>query len=266
MQATDLELLIDAANEAGRIAVRFAGGVAKAWDKPSDEGPVTEADLAVNSMLETRLQSARPEYGWLSEETEDGSDRLNRDTLFIIDPIDGTRSFADGSRTWAHSLAIAHQGRVTASVIFLPQRDQLFSAAEQGGAWLNGARIEPSQTQIMTEAEVLAARPNMDARHWKEGRVPEFNRAYRPSLAYRLATVAQGRFDGMLTLRPSWEWDIATGDLILREAGAICSDRAGKPLRFNNSHPKVDGVIAANTAIHAQILDALAHSSTGEPA
>lgn len=259
----DLALLTEAAREAGRIATGFSGPEARRWDKPGGLGPVTEADLAVNEMLETRLRAARPGYGWLSEETEDDPDRLNRRRVFIIDPIDGTRSFAGGSRTWAHALAVAENGKVRAAVIYLPMRDLLYAARAGGGAFLNGERISATGKSQLEDADILAAKPNLKSLHWREGHVPHFSRAYRPSLAYRLALVAQGRFDGMLTLRPSWEWDIAAGDLILREAGALCTDRAGAPLRFNNPHPKVNGVIAASEPIHSQIHAALDPAGPG---
>lgn len=262
MPAPDLPLLIEAAREAGRIATSYSGKEAKRWDKPDGAGPVTEADLAVNDMLEAHLQAARPDYGWLSEETEDNADRLAHDRVFIIDPIDGTRSFAEGSSTWAHALAVAEQGIVTAAVIYLPLRDLMYVAAAGQGAFLNDVAIKPSDPANMQAADVLAARPNMDACHWQGGNVPGFRRSYRPSLAYRLALVAQGRFDGMLTLRPSWEWDIAAGDLILREAGAISTDRHGAPLRFNNPHPQVNGVLAAGRTLHDQISAMLDPDST----
>ena len=88
---------------AGEVACQFTGPEAQRWDKPDGAGPVTEADLAVNRLLEDRLQAARPDYGWLSEESEDGTERLSRERVFVVDPIDGTRSFAEGSQTWAHS-------------------------------------------------------------------------------------------------------------------------------------------------------------------
>jgi myo-inositol-1(or 4)-monophosphatase len=263
LPASDLPLLIEAARAAGRIATSFTGLLARRWDKPDGGGPVTEADMAVNAMLEQRLRSARPGYGWLSEETEDDPDRLSRDRVFIVDPIDGTRSFAEGSKTWAHALAVVENGIVTDAVIYLPLRDMLFSASAGQGAFLNGAPIVASQTQALATAEILAARPNLASLHWQGGQAPQFSRAYRPSLAYRMALVAQGRFDGMLTLRPSWEWDIAPGDLILREAGGICTDRAGLRLRFNNPVPKLDGVVAAGAMIHAQIRAALAPGGPG---
>ncbi|WP_171101377.1 3'(2'),5'-bisphosphate nucleotidase CysQ [Ruegeria sp. HKCCD7255] len=265
MPATDLSLLIDAAQEAGQIATRYSGPQAQRWDKPDGAGPVTEADLAVNEMLERKLQSARPGYGWLSEETEDTDDRLGKDAVFIIDPIDGTRSFAEGSKTWAHSLAISENGIVTAAVIYLPMRDLLYAAAAGQGATLNGTPIQVSEPGGLTEAEVLAAKPNLAPHHWQAGNVPEFKRVYRPSLAYRMALVAQGRFDGMLTLRPSWEWDIAAGDLILREAGGYCTDRKGTALRFNNAHPRLNGVLAAGAHLHEVLLGQLDQTSAGLP-
>ncbi len=266
MPAPDLSLLIDAALEAGKIATRYSGPDAQRWDKPEGAGPVTEADLAVNAMLERDLHGARPNYGWLSEESEDSDDRLTRDQVFVIDPIDGTRSFAEGSRTWAHSLAVAENGEVTAAVIYLPMRDLLYAAAKGQGATLNGEPIFVSGQAHLPEAEILAAKPNLNPRHWQSGAVPDFRRVYRPSLAYRMALVAQGRFDGMLTLRPSWEWDIAAGDLILREAGGICTDRFGQPLQFNNSDPRLNGVVAAGTEIHEHLHALLDPNGAGIPA
>lgn len=265
MPATDLPLLIDAAREAGQIATRFSGPQAQRWDKPDGAGPVTEADLAVNAMLERDLRAARPDYGWLSEETEDSPDRLTRDRVFVIDPIDGTRSFAEGSRTWAHSLAVAENGEVTAAVIYLPLRDLLYAAAKGQGATLNGVPVRASDPGSLSAAEILAAKPNLDPRHWLSGEVPEFHRVYRPSLAYRMALVAQGRFDAMLTLRPSWEWDIAAGDLILREAGGRCTDRQGLPLRFNNARPRLNGVVGAGPDLHAALAACLDPDGPGLP-
>ncbi|TDK46209.1 3'(2'),5'-bisphosphate nucleotidase CysQ [Antarcticimicrobium luteum] len=257
MPEPDLSLLIDAARAAGEIACSYSGPEARRWDKPEGAGPVTEADLAVNEMLEDRLRAARPDYGWLSEESEDGSERLKRDRVFIIDPIDGTRSFAAGERTWAHALAIAERGEVTAAVIYLPMCDLLYSAGRGAGARLNGDPIAASASRDLDKAQILATRPNLEARHWRAGAAPGFRRAYRPSLAYRMALVAQGRYDGMMTLRPSWEWDIAAGDLILQEAGAVCTDRRGAPLRFNNPQPQVNGVLAAGRSLHARLSAAL---------
>ncbi len=258
MPATDLPLLIAAAEAAGRVALGYAGESAVRWDKPDGAGPVTEADIAVNDILFETLRPARPDYGWLSEESEDNADRLSHDRVFIIDPIDGTRSFIEGSGTWAHSIAVSEAGQVTAAVIYLPQRNKLYAAALGQGASLNGQPIRTSARQHLTDASVLAARPVISPKYWHDEAVPDFTRAYRPSLAYRLSLVAEGRFDAMLTLHKTWEWDIAAGDLILREAGAVISDRTAQPLRFNNPVPKLNGVVAANPVLHAAMTKALA--------
>ncbi|MDG1739583.1 MAG: 3'(2'),5'-bisphosphate nucleotidase CysQ [Paracoccaceae bacterium] len=257
MQEThDLDLLIKAAEAAGDIATGFFRGKNQVWDKPEGAGPVTEADLAVDTMLRDTLCAARPDYGWLSEETDDDPSRLDKDKVFIIDPIDGTRSFVAGSSTWAHSLAIAERGKVTAAVVFLPIRGKIYAASTGGGSTLNGSMMQPDWNAPETGATVLAARPIMDEKNWPGG-VPDIDRQYRPSLAYRLCLVAEGRFNAMLTLRKSWEWDIAAGELILAEAGAAVTDQVGEALKFNNPLPKTNGVIAAGHVLHTDLLKRL---------
>jgi myo-inositol-1(or 4)-monophosphatase len=262
LQETDLDLITDAIRLAGRVATSYVGTTAQKWDKPGDAGPVTEADLAVNTALETVLRAARPDYGWLSEETEDSAHRLSQDTVFIIDPIDGTRSFVEGSKTWAHSIAIAHDGEVTAGAVYLPMRDMLFTAKRGGGATLNGKPLTTSLADDLDTASVLATKPSVDPKHWPAG-LPGFTYGHRPSLAYRLCLIAQARFDAMMTFRATWEWDIAAGALIVTEAGGKCTDKTGAPLRFNNENPTLNGVLAAGPALHSCVLDAL--SATTSP-
>ncbi|MCM2561762.1 3'(2'),5'-bisphosphate nucleotidase CysQ [Lutimaribacter sp. EGI FJ00015] len=257
MPETDRRLLMQAARAAGEVARGYVGKTLEIEHKPGDAGPVTDADHAVNATLHEVLRSARPAYGWLSEETEDTSDRMARDRVFIVDPIDGTRSFIEGSGAWAHSLAVVENGETIAAAIYLPMKDKLYSAARGQGAWMNDTPIRATARQELQGATVVAATPNFDPSNWRGG-VPDMRRTFRPSLAYRLALVAEGRFDAMLTLRPSWEWDIAAGALILREAGARVTDRLGRPLRFNNIHPQVNGVVAAGPALHGQLQDRLA--------
>lgn len=258
MPGSDLALLIDAVRNAGDIARGYHGrdGLDVQY-KPDDYSPVSEADLAVNAALERQLRDARPAYGWLSEESADDATRLKARQVFVVDPIDGTRSFVAGERTWAHSVAVVENGQPVAGVVYLPMLDKLYTATIGEGARLNGAPIGVSEARGMDGAEVLATRPNFDARHWR-GAVPQMKRNHRPSLAYRLGLVAEGRFDAMFTFRPSWEWDIAAGSLILAEAGARVTDRRGGTMRFNNPVPQTDGVLGANPELHAAILDSLA--------
>lgn len=230
--------------------MRYFKAEPQVWDKPGGAGPVTEADLAVDKMLRESLLAARPSYGWLSEETEDTAARLSAERVFIIDPIDGTRAFIEGSGGWAHSLAIAEAGQVTAAVVYLPVSGRMYRAALGQGAFLDDAPISASKTARLEGATLLAARPAMDIWHWQDGSVPPVTRKFRSSLAYRMSLVGQGRYDAMLTLRASWEWDIAAGALIVSEAGGIVSDRRMAPLRFNTPGAQTNGVLAAGAALH----------------
>ena len=259
MPENDLTVLIEAAQAAGDLAGKFDGPSAKLWHKPNDAGPVTEADLAVNELLHQRLMQVRPDYGWLSEETEDGVARLQSQQVFIIDPIDGTRSFIKGDDTWAHALAVADQGQITAAVVYLPMLNKLYSATAGQGAFLNGVPITATNSQNLAEAQVLTTSTNLESQHWR-GSVPTFQRHHRPSLAYRLALIAEGRFEAMLTFRNSWEWDIAAGALIATEAGATVTDKAGSALRFNSPQAQTEGVVAAGEKLHPQIISQLTYS------
>ena len=258
MPAHDLALLIEAAQAAGDLARDMLAHPLETREKCGGAGPVTAIDMAVDAALAAHLRGARPDYGWLSEESEDSAARLGASRVFIVDPIDGTRSLIEGTGLWAHSLAVAERGVITAAVIHLPMRDALYAAAAGQGATRNGVPIRAGVRTELADAHVLIARPALEPRHWLDGRVPALRRAFRPSLAYRLALVAEGRFDAMLTLRPTWEWDVAAGDLILREAGAAISDRRGGPLVFNTPQPQVAGVLAANPGLHAGLAAALA--------
>jgi myo-inositol-1(or 4)-monophosphatase len=137
-------------------------------------------------------------------------------------------------------------------VVYLPMHDLLFAATKGGGGTVNGQAITVTNAKL-GNATVLGTKPNFDARFWKDGEVPAIDRAFRSSLAYRMCLVAQGRFDGMITLRPSWEWDIAAGALIIAEAGGVVTDQHNAPLRFNNPHPQVPGVLAAGAQLHADL-------------
>lgn len=249
----DLALLVDAARRAGEIALGFFRAEPAVWDKPDGAGPVSEADLAVDRMLREALLAERPSYGWLSEETEDSFARLDAEHLFIIDPIDGTRAFIQGSGSWAHSLAVAEAGQVIAAVVYLPANGRMYTASLGGGAFLDGAPIRASDVCRLEEATLLAARPAMDPWNWLGGAVPPVRREFRSSLAYRMSLVGEGRHDAMLTLRATWEWDIAAGALIVSEAGGVVSDRRLSPLRFNTPAARVNGVLAAGPGLHRQL-------------
>ena len=261
MPARDLALLVDAALAAGRIARHYWKRDPKVWRK-ADASPVTEADMAVNAMLAQRLRAARPDYGWLSEEDEDGPARAGCARVFVIDPIDGTRAFIAGEDSFSHSLAVVERGRVVAGVVYLPVLDRLYTATLTGPALRDGQPIRASDRAGIEGATLLTTHPNLLPEHWPGG-VPDLKRSFRASVAYRLCLVAEGRHDGMLTLRDAWEWDIAAGGLIAARAGAVVTDRFGAALAFNAAPPLTAGVLAAAPGLHAALLGRLGSKASG---
>ncbi len=226
-------------------------------DKGDGAGPVTEADLAVDVFLREHLLNERPRHGWLSEETEDTARRQVTNSQFIVDPIDGTRAFIEGSKDWAISIGLAHERRITAAAVYMPARDRLYAAEAGQGATRDGEPITCTDRNEIDGATVLGAKPNFVPERWKDG-PPPIDRHFRSSLAYRLCLVAEGRFDAMITLRPTWEWDIAAGTLIASEAGARVTDRRHRALSFNSEDAMTDGIVAANPTLHAEITARLA--------
>ena len=252
MPANDLALLTDAARAAGQIALRFWKNTPQIWDK-ADASPVTEADLAVNDMLHQRLRSARQGYGWLSEETPDDTARLDCEHVFIIDPIDGTRAFIAGEKHFSHSLAVAKNGAITAAVVYVPALDRMYGATRDGPALMNDEQLTASTKALNEYPNILMSKATLNPDHW-HGPPPVMQRSFRASIAYRLALVADGSFDAMLSFRPSWEWDIAAGSLIAARAGAKVCDCRGNPLQFNSPAAKSHGIFAGSTALFADLF------------
>jgi len=255
LPASDLALLEQAAHEAGEIALRYWRREPRFWDKDGGAGPVTEADLAVNEHLERLLRSARPDYGWLSEESTDDPARLEAEYCFIIDPIDGTRAFIDGQTGFSNALALARGDQVVAGVVHLPAMGITYTALAEGPALRNGQPIAPS-AHGFEGAHVLTGKPSLDPVHWR-GVTPPLKRGFRPSLAWRLCLVAEGQFDAALSTRPAWEWDVAAGSLVAARAGCTVSELSGTPMHFNAARPLTDGLVVAAPALHDQLLAAM---------
>ncbi|MGY6704214.1 inositol monophosphatase family protein [Roseinatronobacter sp.] len=250
----DLELLTRAAQDAGQIALRHLKAGPNVTEKPDGQGPVTDADIEIDQMLNARLCAARPDYGWLSEESRDTPERLGRARVFIIDPIDGTRAFVEGQQGFAHALAVVEDGQPVAAVVHLPVPDLTYSAVRGQGAYLNGQRIRATDRKTVTGARVLAAKSQFTPAQWHGG-VPSVQPHFRSSLAWRMALVAEGQFDAMVSLRATWHWDIVAGALLVSEAGGKVSDGMGDGLRFNTRTAQSDGIIAGGDAIHDALMD-----------
>lgn len=257
----DLALLEEAVREAGHIARRFYGGPFKRWQKEKGS-PVTEADLAIDAFLNERLRKARPDYGWLSEETEDDASRLSSRLTFIVDPIDGTLAFLRNKPQFTICAAVALEGRPTAGVVFNPITDECFRAYIGGGAWCNGVRIAPSVRHEVEGCRMLGDKPMFEHGAWSNPPNvpwPPMHIETRNSIAYRMALVARGDFDAMMALSAKHDWDLAAADVVLSESGARVTSHKGEAFRYNGTTPVQSSILAAGRELYPSLLARVQH-------
>ena len=245
----DRVLMVHATTAAAALAMEhFSRGGVAAWDK-SPGNPVTAADLAVDAQLKGELLGARPDYGWLSEETADDPARLACRRAWVVDPIDGTRDFIRGRTGWAVSVALIEGNRAVMGVLAAPARGQVIVAVRARGATLNGLDLAVSGRTAMAGCALPIDPSSLTAsfwpEHWNAVAVEKPN-----SLALRIAHVASGLADGFIEGRTIAEWDVAAAALILTEAGGTITDRHGEPMTFNQPIPSIHGIVAATPALH----------------
>ncbi|HEX8670005.1 MAG TPA: 3'(2'),5'-bisphosphate nucleotidase CysQ [Allosphingosinicella sp.] len=244
-----LEEVSRIAREAGRIAAARCGGAFRRWEKSPGQ-LVCDIDLEVDSFLREELTKLDPEAGWLSEETLDASDRIERPRLWVVDPIDGTRDYLRGRPGWCVSVALVEERTPLLGVLDAPARGEHWSAAKGQGARRNGERLRVSGRAELEGARIPADQlPIADA---DLVAVPKPN-----SIALRIAMVAAGEADLIATLKWGFEWDIAAAALIAAEAGATVSGALGQPLAFNTASGEAFGVLVATPGIHAAAAERL---------
>ena len=247
------------AHEGGEIAMRFfRSGLstsAKVWSKAGGS-PVTEADVAVDTFLKIRLSGILPQAGWLSEETADDPRRLGRDFVWIVDPIDGTRAYLSGSHDWSVAIALLERNRPILGIVYAPAHETFYEAERGGGARRNDEPIAVSQAVSLEGISVAGPKPFVDR---LERSVASIKRPPRiPSLALRIARVADGSVDAGLVTSDARDWDIAAADLILREAGGELTTLAGEQPRYNEPEPSHGELAAAPRRLHRDLIAAVA--------
>lgn len=211
---------------------------------------VSKADIAAEEILREELMGARPNYGWVGEESDpvEGKDPTRR---WIVDPLDGTTNFLHGMPHWAVSVALEHKGEIVASVVYDPVKDEMFYAEKGAGAWLNDKqRVRVSARHKMIEAVFSTGVPFAGGKYLPAtlkdlaALMPQCAGVRRWGAAsLDLAYVAAGRYDGY------WErglnvWDIAGGVLLVREAGGLL-----EPIRDGQNVLEDGHLICANAEI-----------------
>lgn len=262
--ADDLALLTEAAHEAADIALGFFRRAPRVWHK-ANASPVSEADIAVDRFLKERLTGERPDYGWLSEETEDGSDRLGRRRLFVVDPIDGTRGYLAGSDQWTISLAVVEAGRPVTAALLQPTIGRLYTATAGGGAFADGAALSLPAAATLAGARVAGPAAMIGRLRGLEPTVDP--RGYIASLALRIAMVADRSIDVAFSKPNAHDWDIAAADLILTEAGGVLVGSGGRSLVYNRPAAIHGALVGTGAALARKVAAMLAPAGeSGEPA
>jgi myo-inositol-1(or 4)-monophosphatase len=248
--SANLNIMIKAARKAGRSLVKDFREVENLQTTMKGAGDfVSRADIAAEAILKEELRGARPTYGWLAEEggAEDGEDPTRR---WIVDPLDGTTNFLHGLPHWAISIALEHKGKVVAGVVYDAAKDELFWAEKGEGAWLNESRLRVSSRSRMIEA-IFATGVPFGGRSDLPETLQDLARLMPAcagvrrwgSAALDMAYVAAGRYEGFWERRLN-AWDVAAGDIIVREAGGLSQALSGQ-----GNLVETGDVICANEAI-----------------
>ena len=238
---------------AGKIALKWFQNDPKSWTK-DDGTQVSEADIEINDYLSEKINKKLKKIGWLSEENHDDYSRLEFSKVFLIDPIDGTKSFLEGKEDFSISIALIEKGRPISALILNPVYNELFEAELNKGSWMNSIRIRVSNNKNLEGSRMCAFKPMFSHPAWKEP-WPKMVIKNKNSIAYRMALVAMGKFDVMMALNPKNDWDIAAGDLLVTEAGGEVTNHLGEKITYNKKEIQKKSVVGGCKDIHLKIIE-----------
>jgi len=262
LRSANINVMVSAANKAARGLVRDFGEVEQL--QVSVKGPsdfVSTADMRAEKVIKAELKKARPDWGFLMEESgvDEGRDPRYR---WIVDPLDGTTNFLHGIPHFAISIALEKDGEIIAGVVLSPITDELYWAEKGSGAFVNDRRLRVSSRRDITQSLFATGIP-FRGRPGHQPFLRELGQVMAVSAGVRrmgvasldLAYTAAGRFDGY------WEnnlqsWDIAAGVILVREAGGFVTELNGGP---NPVH--TGSILAANQHMHQALRDVLIKAS-----
>jgi len=244
-------LLEDAVRQAGELALSLFRTELKNWIKGASS-PVSEADIAVNDLLESKLRSATPDYGWLSEESADDEARLGKPLAWIVDPIDGTRGYLAGREDWCVSAALVADASPVLAAVFAPASKEFFFAIRGQGATRNGVPIRATGGTDMDFSRMAGPKPLVERLSPSGEGITLHPRI--GSLALRLCRVAQGNLDAAFAGGQSRDWDLAAANLIVHEANGRMTALSGDTILYNRREVAHGVLVAAGRDRHASIV------------
>ena len=241
--ASELDTATALALQAGALLMRHRAAGFEVEHKTSADDPVTVADREASALIVAGLHAAFPADGLLSEEEADSPERLGRERVWIIDPIDGTKEFTTGSPDFCVSIGLAVGGEAVLGVVYAPATDELFSGAVGQGVQKNGTAVTASRPDAFRLSVSDTEYGRELHRHDLPGMFPS------GSIALKLARMAAGEADVTFSMSPRSEWDICAGDALLRAAGGELRRRDGRPIVYNAPRPSLEqGIIGGTPA------------------
>ncbi len=248
----DLLTLRTVAHQAAELALSYRHkGDLKTWNK-SKNHPVTEADIAVNNLIREQLMRARPDYGWLSEETALDSQTRTGQRVWVVDPIDGTRAYMRGQPYWCIGAGVLEHGRARVGVVHAPELNEAYEARLGGGAYLNGRKIQVSDRAAIEDCRMIAAQSLFTRPQWsRPWPVMQFASPRPNATLLRICRVASGVWDATLALARKSDWDLAPATIIIGEAGGMATTHLGEAYVFNRDEPAQRSLLAAGKALHS---------------
>jgi myo-inositol-1(or 4)-monophosphatase len=254
----DGRLLQEAVREAGLLALSMFKTNVRTWTKGASS-PVSDADIAVNDLLESRLRLAAPDYGWLSEESVDDEARLAKKRVWIVDPIDGTRSYLADRDDWCVSVALVEEAAPILAAVFVPVSGEFFFAARGQGTTLNGAAVQAASGRGLDFLRVAGPKPLVERLALSSKPIELHPRI--GSLALRLCRVAHGALDAAFAGGQSRDWDLAAAHLIVQEANGNMTALSGETILYNRRDVAHGVLVAAGRDRHADIVAHFRQSS-----
>ena len=249
--ASDATLLRDTVREAGALALSLHRTELKNWIKGASS-PVSEADIAVNDLLEDRLRTATPDYGWLSEESVDDEARLGKEMVWIVDPIDGTRAYLAGRDDWCVGVALVQGASPVLAAVFAPASDEFFFAVRGQGTRLNDASVNATSGTDLNFPRMAGPKPLVQRLNSSPDEITLHPRI--GSLALRLCRVAHGALDAAFAGGQSRDWDLAAANLIVQEANGRMTALSGDAILYNRREVAHGVLVAAGRDRHARIV------------
>jgi len=248
----DGALLKGAVREAGVLAQSLFRTELKNWTKGASS-PVSEADIAVNDLLEARLRAATPDYGWLSEESVDDDARLGKRLVWIVDPIDGTRAYLAHRDDWCVRAALVEGASPILAAVYAPVTDEFFFAARGQGATLNDRAVQATAGTELDFSRMAGPKPLVQRLSASPDDITLHPRL--GSLALRLCRVADGSLDAAFEGGQSRDWDLAAANLIVQEAGGRMTALSGDAIEYNRREVAHGILVAAGQDRHARIVE-----------